>query len=179
MEMPWNQINKAVKYAVVICVFGCVAGVISNALAQSRGGGIPWFRESIVPVTVDDSLLYAGTGDVVAPLTVSLEQAKRLFDEQHAVFLDARDEYAYWDGCIPGAVNLPWEGYDFFRSVLDDIPQDTTVVVYCDGHGCELSIHLGEQMTALGYRKVRVFYGGWIEWRDAGFPTAVPTTEGQ
>jgi len=32
-----------------------------------------------------------------------------------------------------------------------------------------LSIHLGHELARRGFARVRVFFGGWIEWAKAGY----------
>jgi rhodanese-related sulfurtransferase len=45
-------------------------------------------------------------------------------------------------------------------------------VTYCSGFGCPDSFDLGMRLIETGYRDVRVFEGGYPEWRDAGLAVA-------
>ena len=58
-----------------------------------------------------------------------------------------------------------------YKSVLDNISFDTPIVAYCDGKDCDLSIHLGDKIFNMGYKQVYIFFGGWIDWQMAGYPT--------
>lgn len=102
---------------------------------------------------------------------IGIDEASEAFAQSDALFVDARDREAFDAGHIPGAVNLPWEEAQYDDSlILKAVPKDTPVITYCDGSDCESSILLGGAMAGLGYRDVKVFFGGWVEWEEAGFP---------
>jgi len=50
-----------------------------------------------------------------------------------------------------------------------------TLMLYCSGFGCPDSFDLGERLLAEGYLDVRVYEGGFPEWRDAGLPVEKET----
>lgn len=75
-------------------------------------------------------------------------------------------------GHLPGAVNLPLEG--FAENALRVLPdRDADVVVYCASATCENSEIAERKLKSLGYTRVRVFKGGKAAWRDAGLPLTV------
>jgi len=104
------------------------------------------------------------------PLAITLQQAYALFQQGTAIFLDARYEAEYRLGHIKGAVNLPYKELDRYMERLASIPKDTTVVTYCDGGECNLSIDLAFKLARMGYRRLRIFFAGWIEWQSANYP---------
>ena len=65
---------------------------------------------------------------------------------------------------IDSAAQLP----DFILRVA----KDQTVIAYCSGFGCPDSFDLGVLLIESGYQDVRVFEGGYPEWRDAGLAVA-------
>ena len=72
-------------------------------------------------------------------------------------------------GHLPGAVNLPLEGFaEAAVRVLPDKQAD--IVVYCASVTCKNSDVAQRQLLALGYQRVRVFKGGKAAWKDAGLP---------
>lgn len=98
------------------------------------------------------------------------------------VLLDARPrdlysgrvvQHAVQSGHIPGAINVTslegvesqshlWKPRDELAALYRDIPKDKTVYVYChDGFRSTLA---WLQLKSLGYRDVRVYNGGWIDW---------------
>jgi rhodanese-related sulfurtransferase len=75
-------------------------------------------------------------------------------------------------GHLPGAVNLPLEG--FGEAAARAFPdQSAAIVVYCASDTCQNSDVAARKLQALGYQSVRVFKGGKAAWRDAGLLLAV------
>jgi rhodanese-related sulfurtransferase len=93
------------------------------------------------------------------------------FQSSNTIFLDARLEFDYEQGHIKGAVNLPYEEFDeFYPKVAPKLTKDKTILAYCDGTECELSLLLTRVLREKGYRYLKVFFGGWSEWEKAGLP---------
>ncbi|NIQ11701.1 MAG: rhodanese-like domain-containing protein [Gammaproteobacteria bacterium] len=85
--------------------------------------------------------------------------------------VDARSPELFADGHIKGAVSLPLVEIDTaLPDFLERTPRDRTIVAYCSGFGCPDSFDLGVLLIEEGYTDVRVFEGGYPEWRDAGLP---------
>jgi rhodanese-related sulfurtransferase len=104
--------------------------------------------------------------------TVSIVEAKRLFDAKGYLFIDAREPDEFAAGHLPGARNIPeamvYSGLD---SVLDYIPKRQALVVYCSNAACSKSRDLGEQLKFLGYSGILVMSEGYDAWAAAGLPT--------
>lgn len=102
---------------------------------------------------------------------IVLAEAEDLWAGGTAVVLDARAEGFYGQGHVPGARNLPVSasGFDVSAAILE-LPKDRTFVVYCEGGDCQSSLALAKRLHEAGFRDVRVFTGGWDEWRAAGLP---------
>lgn len=72
-------------------------------------------------------------------------------------------------GHLPGALNLPLEG--FVENAARALPSKSReVVVYCASATCQNSDIAARKLLSLGYQNVRVFRGGKSTWRDAGHP---------
>jgi rhodanese-related sulfurtransferase len=103
---------------------------------------------------------------------LSLSGAKDRFDRKASIFLDARPPEEYKEGHIPGA--LSFYADDFEKTAPQVLPllTDKTkeIVAYCHGTSCDLSIHLAQKLAEQGYSNVKVFFGGWPEWKKAGYP---------
>lgn len=107
-------------------------------------------------------------------LVIALDQARRLFEEDAAVFVDARPESQYAQGHIPGALNLPWQEVDrYFLETADRLQGPKTIITYCDGESCELSHELALSLKEMGYETVRVLVNGWTVWQEAGLPREI------
>lgn len=101
----------------------------------------------------------------VAPVFISYEEAVQLFNSGNALFVDARHEYDYSQGHIKGAINVPLAEFKLQKSLLSDVKRDQTIVTYCDGAECNSSIELAKVLSAAGFTKVKMFFGGWNEWQ--------------
>jgi rhodanese-related sulfurtransferase len=103
--------------------------------------------------------------------TISITEAARLFQENKAVFLDARPVEFYDKGHIQGALSLPWQMVDEkCMDVMDKIPLDCTIITYCDGPACDLSHMLAQFMKDMGFEDVRVLVNGWTLWKQRKLP---------
>lgn len=107
-------------------------------------------------------------GDDGGPKALGLDQALELYQGGMAVFVDARMPAEFAAGHIPGALNLPYDDLEAHLDVLSFLPEDGLVVTYCDGSECELSLELADELIAMGFGQVRVFFGGWEQWVEAG-----------
>jgi rhodanese-related sulfurtransferase len=101
---------------------------------------------------------------------VNLQQAYSLFNNGIA-FIDARDEADYQIDHIVNAINIPFDDFDNHKQKLERLPKDKPLVTYCAGTDCDLSILLGNLLSERGYKQIYIFFGGWIEWQNAGYPT--------
>lgn len=98
--------------------------------------------------------------------------AKAMWESGEAVFLDARDENEFRKGHVPHAQQLgPKEFREGKPKLLKYLPEEQLYVVYCESsRECAAAEIVAGQMAIYGYRNVRVFRGGWEEWKKAGWP---------
>jgi hydroxyacylglutathione hydrolase len=81
------------------------------------------------------------------------------------VVLDVRGEGEWNAGHIPGSLNLPLGDLE---ERLDEIPRGRPVIVHCQtGARAAMAASL---LRARGLNDVRLFPGGFAEWRAAGLP---------
>jgi len=110
------------------------------------------------------------------------------------VLLDSRPEkhytgevikHALHAGHIPGAVNVvsldgtegggsqKWKSLKDIKELYSKIPKGKTIYVYChDGFRMTLAYM---QLKLLGYKKVKLYNGGWNDW---GMNLSLPVVEG-
>jgi len=104
-------------------------------------------------------------------VSISLTGARKFFEEKSVSFLDARKAADYANGHIPGAVNFYAEEFDSLASkVLPRLDPEKTYVIYCTGSECDLSHELARRLSEQGFRHLKVFFGGWPEWKKASLP---------
>lgn len=163
--------RRALVQACAISVIGIAVGISVNTVAP---WGIPLVGERRELGTISDSLLVntpsMELGEATHPVSISLSQAKLLFDQKQAVFVDARPVFEFAEGHIAGAVNIPFEELEYFNTAIANLDKGGQIVVYCGGESCDLSTHLADALTSKGFTSVRVFFGGWVAWQRAGFP---------
>jgi rhodanese-related sulfurtransferase len=101
--------------------------------------------------------------------TIETTELKSKIDRGETFALvEALPEGSYRSGHLPGALNIPMNGFGPRASEL--VPElGTEIVVYCAGPTCENSRIAGRKLEQMGYQRVRVFTGGKFAWKDAGF----------
>jgi predicted sulfurtransferase len=74
-------------------------------------------------------MVIESTNDV--PL-IALDEAKKHFDNDTAIFVDSRGEAEYDTKHIAGAIRLPIVTLDKFGDMLSDtLPKDKLIITYC------------------------------------------------
>ena len=73
-------------------------------------------------------------------------------------------EWAYNAKHIPGSINISTR--EDVLAVLD--PADE-IVVYCTNEACNASVYAYKFLVSHGYKNVRRFAGGLMDWQQAGY----------
>jgi rhodanese-related sulfurtransferase len=95
--------------------------------------------------------------------TISPDDLKR---QPNVVILDARERSEYDVSHLPNALFAGFNNFE--KKVLEDIPKDKPIVVYCSiGYRSE---KIGEKLKKMGYTKVFNLYGSIFEWLNQGNP---------
>jgi rhodanese-related sulfurtransferase len=148
--------KKSIAQAVILLVTASALALIGNAISSR---GLP--------------LRTPPPKSAGQPELISLEDAKKLWSNGSAFFLDAREPGQYAAGHVPGAFNLPALRFErHFDEVAPVLSLESEIVVYCDGIECDLSHRVGGRLKELGFTKVRILSNGWSVWRQAGLPSS-------
>lgn len=153
--------GQIIRESLFICLIALVLGLVSNAL---RPDGLSVLMPLPPAKPVSD--------ETDSPVrTISLDAAIGHYQNQTAVFVDARPRNVYQKGHIAGAKSLPDQEFDnalgpFFESVDPAVK----IITYCDGLNCRLSKDLGEKLLAIGYEDVTYLPDGWRLWQERGMP---------
>jgi rhodanese-related sulfurtransferase len=132
--------------------------LLALGINAARPDGVPLIRPSKEALA-----LRAG----ITP--IQLDTAKLLLEDPKVLFVDARPRNVWKRGRIPGAINFPEEVSDsLMQGFRDTVDLDRPLVVYCDGEECRSSDLLSKKLSQVGYKYVYLFFGGWVQWRDAG-----------
>jgi len=155
-----NTLQKTSWQAAAIVLIGFA---ISIGLNSVRSNGIPLVGDWSPQARFTDK---SGTSLVISP-----EEVKSLFAAGQVLFLDARFASDYEAGHIQGALNLPWQEFDaYFDQIVQQLPEDRTIVTYCDGETCDLSKDLARALIEMGFANVRVLVNGWSVWKNMDLP---------
>lgn len=141
-----------------------LSGLLALGFNHWRSDGIPLVGDWSVETRFSD------TGGQA--LVIGLEQAAQLFEQNEALFVDARPENLYFQGHIRGALSLPVEEVNrYFAEIADKLDVSKPIITYCDGETCDLSHELALFLKEMGFEDVRVLVNGWTVWQQAGLPT--------
>ncbi len=160
------------KQVVIIAILSAVLGLGINSIHPN---GIPYggkYRE-----------LSSGDGPIVPPSAqkgdppfIAIDVAEMEHSNSNTLFVDARSPEEFNCGTIPGAINIPFEYLpddnldQYFDSALGGVTKDFSIITFCSGEECDLSLHLGRNLQALGYTNIAIFFGGAREWEKFGLP---------
>ena len=98
--------------------------------------------------------------------TIGREELKAKLDRgDDFTLIMALNRWAFDAKHIPGSVHF--DGSDELYAAVR--PEDETVV-YCSSVDCLSSVALYRDLVRRGYRNVRRYAGGLMDWEDAGLP---------
>ena len=83
-----------------------------------------------------------------------------------ACVLDVRTPEEFAEGCIPGAVNIDWNGESFLGKVDAVFDASEPVYLYC--RSGRRSAAAARALSKAGYKKVFNLQGGYDAWSEAG-----------
>jgi len=173
--------KKTFKEASIIVFASIVIGFIANAISPK---GVPLFADYSVRFAIDSTktvssvdLSKRGKLNKVGfyePVNIPVEAAKQLFD-QNAIFIDGREDYEFKEGHIKGATNIPYKSFlektsEQKLDIMKNIKKDQIIVSYCGSDSCEISIDNAYEMAKIGYNDVKIFLGGYKEWKNKNYP---------
>lgn len=107
--------------------------------------------------------------------TLTLRESRKLW-EDGMYFIDARHDFEFEAGHIQFAALLPAQMFDtdikHANRVMDSIPMDATIVLYCVGGDCDASKNTAALLEQYGYQDLRIMGAGYEHWVAAGFETS-------
>jgi rhodanese-related sulfurtransferase len=172
--------SKTVKEIIIILIISVVAGFTANAISPK---GIPLFGNYSERFALDSSR--SDTPDskpakqktkegFFKPTNITVEVAKKHFDEG-VLFIDGREPSEYAQGHIKGAINISYKEFKDLTpekkaEIMKDIPKTKTIVSYCGGGDCEISIDNAYEFAKIGYEDVYIYLGGLLEWQSKNYP---------
>lgn len=170
--------QKTVKETLIILAISVVTGFAANALSPK---GIPIIGDYSERLKVDSASATTTSPEkkltkegFVKPVNIPAEAAKKFFDES-VVFVDGREPGEFAQERIKGAINIPYKEFLTLTKEqkierMKAIGFDKTIVSYCGGGDCEISIDNAYEFAKIGYTDVKIYLGGLLEWKEKGYP---------
>lgn len=99
--------------------------------------------------------------------TIGRDELKAKLDDPGDEFklVMALNRWAYDAKRIPGSLH-----FDSPDGLYAALAPDDDIVVYCSHVDCLSSVALYRELERRGYRHVRRYAGGLLDWEDAGLP---------
>ncbi|MBM3317964.1 MAG: rhodanese-like domain-containing protein [Candidatus Eisenbacteria bacterium] len=123
-------------------------------------------RREPLPYDLPASLLLTQSGARV----VFTGEARRLFDDAHFVFVDAREEHEFLEAHIEGSLSLPPARFDELYPELRLWTAGQPLLVYGESGNILAADDLARQLLAAGEELVVILAGGLDAWRSHGHP---------
>lgn len=134
--------------------------------------GLNHWRSDSIPLVGDWSEATRFSDASGESMVISLDQARQLFEQNGALFMDARPADQYAEEHIQGALSIPWQEAElYFEQAIERLESAKTIISYCDGETCELSHDLALFFKEMGFENVRVLVNGLSVWQQAELPT--------
>jgi len=158
--------KNTLKETLLLLIVAGLLAVIANAVSPNRVRYVGTWYDNREVTKLDIPPSY----DPEVDSLLGMAEAFALWKSE-ALFIDAREPEEYAEGHIPGAINLPFEHWDdYWDKVEPLLTADTTIVCYCGGLDCELSLFAARELKACGYPNAYTFFGGYNKWIDEGLP---------
>jgi len=100
---------------------------------------------------------------------ITLEEAKFLYDNMLANFLDVDYTDKFNKIHIDRAINFPIDKVDQYLPGYDNFLKQKPVVIYCHGNGGKAKT-VARKIYKAGYRKILLFIQGFKKWEQANYP---------
>jgi rhodanese-related sulfurtransferase len=122
-------------------------------------------RRAILETTMDQPRSTAALGS--EPIrTIGRDELKAKLERSDDLkLIMALNRWAYEAKHIPGSLH-----FDTPDELYATVDLDDEVVVYCSHVDCLSSVALYRDLVRRGYRNVRRYAGGLLDWEDAGLP---------
>jgi rhodanese-related sulfurtransferase len=97
---------------------------------------------------------------------ISREELKQKLDRGDKFkLINALGEWAFNAKHIPGSINI--SKIEDAKKILN--PSDE-IIIYCSNPSCIASIIGYQHLTRMGYKNVKRYAGGIVDWEEAGYP---------
>ena len=128
------MMDKTIKQIIFILLLSTLLGLVRFYFLKDGDFTLIKMERvlDIVDVKVSDSgeAVVAIPSFMTEPMTASLKFTKYLFDNKKAIFVDAREVEEFELGHIAGAINIPFDYYDEYMDIIDELKYDDIFIIY-------------------------------------------------
>lgn len=162
-------LRRILLEALIICTLAAAVGLSLNfPMVMNAFGGKTVVTPKLVKPPVSSGPVASTAADFAYPDPIELDEIDELLAEG-ALLVDARNSADYAKAHLEKAVSLPLGELDTRLSEFSaSVAKERVLIIYCNGFGCPDSFDLGVILIKEGFQNVRVFEGGFPQWRDAG-----------
>jgi len=109
---------------------------------------------------------------------VDAQEAMRLVENPKVMVVDTRDTRDFSQQHIPGAISLPYHGFnEHYPQFTASVSKETPLLLYCYGTGCGLAGRVAKRLIIKGYTEVTTLSGGLNAWEAANLPLETPAVQ--
>ena len=106
------------------------------------------------------------------------QEAMRLMENPKVMVVDTRDTRDFSQQHIPGAISLPYHGFnEHYPQFTASVSKETPLLLYCYGTGCGLAGRVAKRLIIKGYTEVTTLSGGLNAWEAANLPLETPAVQ--
>jgi len=135
-----------------------VAGLLASLLTGFAGDGL------LSNATVREYVRRGSSVDFIP--RISLADAERMYG-RGTRFIDSRSPSEFGAGHVPKAINIFADAELADKLLaLRELDRETEIIVYCSHRDCPLAENLAGDLYFAGFHNVKIFAGGWLEWKD-------------
>ncbi len=103
------------------------------------------------------------------PFEITSAQARPLYEQGIADFIDARLKEDFEAGHIPGAFSMPPRSFNAteppaIQAGLIAPDESRVVIVYCEGGDCDASHIVAERLAELNFPRIHIMVDGFPGW---------------
>lgn len=152
--IPLDEIKQRVaeiprnKPVIVYCRTGIRSSEAANILIEGgfkavydmKGGIVEWQNRGC-PVVQENSNVENTNNENQGFVTLSVAEVYEIVvNHEDYLIVDVRTTDEYMDGHIAGALSIP---VDELEGRIKELPNDKSIIVYCNGSSCNRSIYAG------------------------------------
>lgn len=151
------MIRQTIKEISLLLILSALAATVSYA---SRDHGLYLFSGS---ASSQEIAAATKTG----PVLLTFEEASEMFGKANVLFVDARDNLDYDMGHIPGAVSIPLHEAQSDPGMVESLPREKRLIVYCSDVFCKKAEKLVAILMERTY-SADIFPDGYLAWEENG-----------